>query len=104
MAVTDHLVELQMRQTKEACNFAKSIARQTRRPQYRILEDDSQWELSCCRDDLSFAGLYSVSLGVRRRSPFRFSSARAAAISQCSQRMLPCRKDFEPARHVRFGS
>jgi hypothetical protein len=32
-----------MRQTKEACNFAKSIARQTRRPQYRILEDDSQW-------------------------------------------------------------
>src|SRR4029453_11685354 len=26
------------------------------------------------------------------------------SISQCSQRMLPCRKDFEPVRHVRFGS
>ena len=55
---------------------------------------------------------------VRRSEAFvmpgtRWLSARAArrllppseaAISQCSQRMLSCRKDFEPARHVRFGS
>ena len=42
MAATDDLVKLPMRQSEEARNVAEPVARQTRRPQYRILKGHGQ--------------------------------------------------------------
>jgi hypothetical protein len=60
-----------MRQTKEACNFAKSIARQTRRPQYRmsvgssLVAETTSPSLVCILSLSGCAGAY----------PFAFSFA-----------------------------
>src|SRR6476661_3994062 len=42
LRVTDHLVELPMRQSKKACNFAECIVRETSRSQHRVLEGYGQ--------------------------------------------------------------